>query len=418
MNHSFRTLRVMAGVAGLVILAACSGGSLPATESRDLPEIPPSPGGGGQPSQPWEETWQGTTTGANPSTFLGLPAITPCSQPEDPTCGHHRLVIPADVRQALIVIHPDQETLLPPEIGDGTGASTNDYTLMVYDDRNQLVAYSESPSGSAAESVVIDNKDSAYFDVRVSPFLVAPGSTFTGVARSVDNQPISDPADCLEAVPENGGIAGITDDGSEISLDVEVLIDGTSRQRAAEVMAKAAESYAPLNIKLNVVGMRDVHILSMNSSEIIEEIKVLSNGRPPEGADIVVAFTNKEMQSNDILGATTVIGQADCIGGIRYPSHSFAVVSDVTDIEGSQIQGLPLYPNMDAAAETMAHEIGHLMGAHHHYGNCVEGNLTSAGPGDVSPCTLMFPAVNGASLNFGAFEGIVVRGHAVEHAGP
>ena len=77
-----------------------------------------------------------------------------------------------------------------------------------------------------------------------------------------------------------------------------------------------------------------------------------------------------------------------------------------------------LNPNVDATAEVMAHEMGHLMGAHHHYSNCVEGNLTSAGPSDVSPCTLMFPAVNFASLNFAALEGSTVRGHAVQHASP
>lgn len=392
------------------LLAGCgSGSTLPASTET----------GGPVGTGKYSESWQGTTNGANPSTFLGLPAVTPCQQVDDPTCGHHRLEIPADVKQVLVVIQPDQDSQLPAEIGEASGASTNDYTLMVYDDQNVLVAYSESPQGSAAESVVIENKDSAYFDVRVSPFLVAPGSTFTGYAVSVDNQPISDAADCTEFVPATAGVAGVTDDGAEVSLDVEVLLDGTDPVRAAEVMAKAAESYAPLKIRLNVVGMRSVSIASVNSVEIIEELKQLSGGKPPEGVDIVVGFTNKEMQSNDALGATTVIGQADCIGGIRYPGHSFAVVTDVTDIEADEeIPGSGLFLNVDAAAETMAHEIGHLMGAHHHYGNCVEGNLTSGGAGDVSPCTLMFPAVNGASLNFGTLEGAVVRGHAADFATP
>jgi hypothetical protein len=58
------------------------------------------------------------------------------------------------------------------------------------------------------------------------------------------------------------------------------------------------------------------------------------------------------------------------------------------------------------------------MGAHHHYSNCVEGNLSSGGPNDLSPCTLMFPMVNFASLNFSAVEAPVVRGHAIEYAAP
>ncbi len=75
-------------------------------------------------------------------------------------------------------------------------------------------------------------------------------------------------------------------------------------------------------------------------------------------------------------------------------------------------------PNVDATAEVMAHEIGHLMGAHHHYANPVEGNLTSAGPNDLSPATLMFNAVNFASLNFSAVNASVVRGYAVNYAAP
>ena len=74
--------------------------------------------------------------------------------------------------------------------------------------------------------------------------------------------------------------------------------------------------------------------------------------------------------------------------------------------------------NFAAAAEVISHEIGHLMGAHHHYANCVEGNLSSDGPGDLSPCTLMFNSVNNASLSFSSVEGAVVRGHAVNYAAP
>jgi hypothetical protein len=407
-RNSLRACALM--LAASTILSAC-GGSAPS-------EFQTQATGGAAGAGTFEETWQGSTLGANPTTAAGLPAVTPCSTAEDPSCGHHRLVLPATTRQVLIAIQPDQENQLP-EDGAGTGAATNDYTLMVYDDQNTLIAYSESASGSAVESVVIDNTGSAYYDVRVSPFLVAPGSTFTGMATEVVGRPVSDAAECLEPVPASFGTAGITDAGERIELSVELLLDGTDPARAREVMAKAAESYAPLGIDLTLHSMRPVTIQSIESSAIIEEGKQASaGGVPPAGVDVVVVFTNKDMQAYDPSGqAATVIGQADCLGGIRYPTHSFAVVTDVSGIEKDEhVPGFFL--NIDAAAETLAHEIGHLMGAHHHYGNCVEGNLTSGGDGDVSPCTLMFPAVNGASLNFGTFEGVVVRGHAVDFAAP
>jgi hypothetical protein len=51
------------------------------------------------------------------------------------------------------------------------------------------------------------------------------------------------------------------------------------------------------------------------------------------------------------------------------------------------------------------------MGAHHHYANCAEGLLADPPPGELSPCTLMINAVDLSSLNFGTFNGLVVRGH-------
>ena len=185
----------------------------------------------------------------------------------------------------------------------------------------------------------------------------------------------------------------------------------------------AAESYRPLNINLVLKGMKTVTYDTLVSDQLIASAKATMGGKPPKGIDVVGVFTTKEMQAAT-GGAGTVVGQADCIGGIRWDDTSFFVVSDIRNIENpttgetGTLNSMGLNPNVDATAEVMAHEIGHLMGAHHHYANCVEGNLTSAGPSDVSPCTLMFPAVNFSSLNFAALEGSTVRGHAVNHAMP
>lgn len=387
-----------AGLVAAIVGAAGCGGSVPPEEGAK--------GHGG--SHAWQETWQGTTTASNPAALP--PDVMPCQLEDDPVCHHHHLVVPPGVPQVLVAVKADQETVTPGEV-----LYSNDYDIYVYDDKNVLVAYYGDPDGD--ESLVFQTNGSSYYDVRVAPYVVVPGSTFTAVARAVSGQPIDVVADCLEAVPANYGIAGVTDGGERVELSVEVLLDGTDPVRAKQVIAKAAESYAPLGVDLVLRSMRPVVIKSMLSDEIIAEGKAHSSGRPPEGVDIVTVFTSKEMQAYTATGVGTVIGQADCIGGIRWPEHSFAVVTDVTDIESDEVvEGTGLLWNMDAASEVMAHEIGHLMGAHHHYGNCVEGHLTSAGPMDVSPCTLMFPAVNGASLNFGTFEGFVVRGHAVEHA--
>jgi hypothetical protein len=329
-----------------------------------------------------------------------------CATSVDPACDHFRLTISSpSIKRVLIAIAPD------------AGFEADDYDLFVYDNQGALVASDATADGY--ESVVIENTGAPFYEVRVQPWTVSPGSTYSGVAMRTREQPFDVAEnDCLEAVPAAVGL----DLGQPIELSVLLLLDGTDPTVAAQTMARAAESYRPLNIDLVLAETRQVSFTSPTSEGLIADAKATVGGVPPSGIDLVGVFTTKEMQST--TGGATVVGQADCIGGIRWDQHSFFVVSDIHDIEDPNtgttgtLNALGLNPNVDATAEVMAHEIGHLMGAHHHYANCVEGNLSSAAPNDVSPCTLMFNAVNFASLNFSTLSGSVVRGHAVNYAAP
>lgn len=202
--------------------------------------------------------------------------------------------------------------------------------------------------------------------------------------------------DCLEAAPH----AITVPFGPEIELRVLVLLDGISEGAAAGAMASEATSYAPLGIKLVPIAYQTVALTKIDSTALIEESKALIGGRRPAWAHIVYTFTDKDLTSGSLGNA--VAGQADCIGGVAFDDGAFAVGE--------------LRPRSDAEqpAKIGAHEIGHLMGAHHHYANCVEG--VPAGP--LYPCTLMINDVGLASLNFSAFNGGVVRGHAEEFAKP
>jgi hypothetical protein len=355
-----------------------------------------------------ETVWDGGPFYAsNPATTAGAVKQVPCDLGQ-PVCDSFRLTVASGVKQVLVAIAPAQ------------GFETDDYDLYVYNDKGVQIATDADADGY--ESVVIDNSGSAYFDVRVQPYTVGVGSGYRGVAQATRKQPVDAVRECLEAIPEEVMVP-VLDSGQPIELSVYLLLDGTSSAVAQQVMARAAESYRPLNISLTLKGTKTVAYNTLVSDQLIAEAKATMGGKPPKGVDVVGVFTTKEMQAAT-GGAGTVVGQADCIGGIRWDDTSFFVVSDIRDIENpttgntGTLNSMGLNPNVDATAEVMAHEIGHLMGAHHHYANCVEGNLTSAGPSDVSPCTLMFPAVNFASLNFAALEGSTVRGHAVKHAAP
>lgn len=345
-----------------------------------------------------EVTWSGGPfVASNPAGCVGT---------VDPTCDHFILRIESQgVKNVLVAIAP------------GEGFEDDDYDLFVYDDQGNLMG--SNADGDGYESVIFENTGAAFYEVRVQPWLVDAGSTYSGVAMRTREQPVDTSVqDCNEFVPA----AVAVDTGQPIELSVMMLLDGTDAAVAKELMARAAQSYAQRNIQLVLKRTRAVSFTSTTSSGLIEESKAFLGGVRPNGIDIVGTLTNKTMQA--FAAGFTVVGQADCIGGIRYPDRSFFVATDIRSIEDPQtgtsgtLNQLGFNPNVAAAAEVLSHEMGHLMGAHHHYANCVEGNLSSDGPNDLSPCTLMFNSVNFASLSFGTAEGVVVRGHAAAFAAP
>jgi hypothetical protein len=203
--------------------------------------------------------------------------------------------------------------------------------------------------------------------------------------------------------------------GDNILLDVMVLLDGVERARAEDVMRVAASSYAPLNVSLKW-RFREVAYVTDEANELISLAKHEFKGVRPKGFDIVYVMTTKDIQ---IGGDTAVAGLADCISGVSFDHHAFAVGEDFgVEEDAGRVLG-PFTHTVDGSAIVVAHEIGHLMGAHHHYGNCVEGNsLANIEDLELTPCTLMFNAVNFGSLPFGTLNTAVVRGHASSFARP
>lgn len=223
--------------------------------------------------------------------------------------------------------------------------------------------------------------------------------------------PMDEERDCLEAVPAAAGLRGVTDDGRRVYLDVRVLLDGVSLKRGRAVMGRAARAYSPLGIRLRA-SYDSQPLIGKDADWLITQAKDFYGGRVPGGYDLVYVLTKKNIELDD---DPSVVGLADCIGGVRYRDRAFAVGENFAG-ENESIG--PLRRFVYASAKTAGHEIGHLLGAHHHYANCAEGVPTELEHKEVSPCTLMFNFLNLISLNFGQIEGAVVRGHAVEFATP
>jgi hypothetical protein len=144
--------------------------------------------------------------------------------------------------------------------------------------------------------------------------------------------------------------------------------------------------------------------------------QIMGGTRPPD-SDVVYLLTDKDLYADDAgsqSGATDLLGLADCIGGVRYDQHAFAVgeLGDYLAYSQGPVSFLG-----HAGSKTASHEIGHLLGAQHHYFDCVEGLETETTDGEFSPCTIMAPLVDFGSINFGVLDGAVVRGHALTYAG-
>lgn len=208
----------------------------------------------------------------------------------------------------------------------------------------------------------------------------------------------------------------LVDSGDEITVDLFLVGDrGIGEYRMAQLVTRAQKAYTPLNMKLNIVGTREVIFEGTDSVGLIEQTKDLfPDGERPPGADAVLMFTSANLTAPGLGDA--VAGQADCVGGIEFPTKAFVVVEDRSGDAPTNFGPLTLFGQ--TPAKIAAHELAHLFGAHHQYANCAEGIPSEAEDAEASPCTVMFNDVGLVSLAFSALEGSVVRGYALRHLEP
>lgn len=217
--------------------------------------------------------------------------------------------------------------------------------------------------------------------------------------------------DCTPATPAVYNLSGT---GPDVPLQILVLLDGVTRPDAEAIVGSASDSYAPLGVSFAVTyktlkkagpGTPPANEAASQAPGQIGEARDAIGGVRPSGSDVVYVLTTKDL----VLGSDDVVGYADCIGGIRFPNRAFAIGEAAIDTQA--IGPLTFY--IDAAAKTMAHEIGHLLGARHEHANCAQGvQASDATTGDPTPCTLMIDYVDVQSSNFGSLEAAVVRAYA------
>lgn len=230
-------------------------------------------------------------------------------------------------------------------------------------------------------------------------------SAFAASPASAQKIEIGHIPKCTEGVPAVVATAG----AATIVLDVRVLLDGVTLAQAQSVVSQAQQSYTPLKIALNA-SYQSVGFSGTETTNLMNQAKALFGGARPAGTDFVYVLTSKDVTSG---GNAAVAGQADCIGGVAFADRAFGV-GELWNPDDISILGRTL--SGQVSAKILAHEGGHLLGAHHHYANCAEGVQLSL-TAELSPCTLMFNDIALQSLNFSTLNTPVVRGHAVAYAG-
>ena len=196
---------------------------------------------------------------------------------------------------------------------------------------------------------------------------------------------------CTELVPH-----AIAVDNRRVRLDLRILLDGVQKAKARRAVTSMRKAYGPLGIRV-APSYEKVRFSGSDAVGLNQQAKRHYGGKRPRGTDVVYTMTSKNITAAGALG-DDVAGLADCIGGVRFPSRAFAVGETIDPREGT--------------GKTMAHEVGHLLGGHHHY-TSPEGVLAA----DPNLLDLMGPSLSLISLRFSTLNSLMVKGHAQKYAG-
>lgn len=205
--------------------------------------------------------------------------------------------------------------------------------------------------------------------------------------------PVDEEYSCLELTPE-----ALSFENRPHQLKLRILLDGTTKEQAKNAVVAMRKAYGTLDIDVRP-SYRQAKLEGTDAKLLLGQAKKMYGGRVPKGVDVVYTLTNKDIAVG--FAGSNVSGLADCIGGIRFPDRAFAI-GEVTRPTSALPSILP--PVQDVAGKTMAHEVAHLLGAHHHYAS-IEG----ANGQEIA--TLMGPTLSIIGLRFSTLEGAAVRGH-------
>ena len=221
-------------------------------------------------------------------------------------------------------------------------------------------------------------------------------------------------------VVEGRALDATPDDPATSTDERQAAIDAFGQQIVDDFLAAGTQSYDAIDVELDYASFDLLEIDDLRSGEraaqlegqdAIDLAKAQYGGVRPDGTDLVYVLSDRDLTTG---GSSGLAGLADCIGGVTYPDRAFATGELDRD---PNINLFVADAYVEYTAKVAAHEVGHLMGAHHHYQACGPYAVTNYLDGyGVGGCTLMTNFVDFVSFPFSPTNQVVARGHAENYA--
>lgn len=306
------------------------------------------------------------------------------------------------------------------------GSTTVEATLTPNED---LVAADPAPEPRFFEGRLVDHPQrevrvSLVDGVEVAAFGAgdAVGSTVQG-----DTSPDAAPGERFEppgAVPAShvGGCtqltphaaadpSGLVTGWTPRTLDVAYAVDGAFVDEYADwegtalAFANLVDGFyqAAIDLEVAVLDLHS-HAGPFEVDTLDEALDALQDHYGTDHATLdrenTHLFLGKEMSD--------AAGMANCVGGAGNPDLAYTAgeaAEETTEIG-------PFEWFQDENAKIAAHEIGHILGAHHHYANCAERAPTYDAFDTLAVCTVMVNDIGLSSLTMSTANKLVTRGWA------